>query len=208
MTENRDFKGVWIPKEIWLDEELSMIEKVVLIEIDSLDNENGCIASNEYLAKFCQCSETRISTAISKLIKMGYIYQQSFDGRTRTLKSRLTFFVRQNLKNLKADIKNLKENNIDNNIFNKRVVFTPPTLQEIEDYARTKNRVDLAKPFYDYFTEGNWKDSKGNKVRNWKQKLITWISHDSKNNSKFSTARQYTRDEANSMFQNIDEIEI
>lgn len=108
-----------------------------------------------------------------------------------------------------------KDNDIDKDIDiekesieKKAKKFSPPSLQEVEDYARTKNRVDLAKPFYDYFTEGNWKDGKGNKVRNWKQKLITWISHDSKNNSKFSTARQYTRDEMNSMFQNIDEIEI
>ena len=28
--------------------------------------------------------------------------------------------------------------------------------------------------FYNYFTEGNWVDSKGNKVKNWKQKLLTW----------------------------------
>jgi hypothetical protein len=27
MKENRDFKGVWIPKEVWLNENLSIIEK-------------------------------------------------------------------------------------------------------------------------------------------------------------------------------------
>lgn len=26
--QNRDFKGVWIPKDIWLNEELTLIEKV------------------------------------------------------------------------------------------------------------------------------------------------------------------------------------
>ena len=52
MKENRDFKGVWIPKEIWLNTDLSIIEKVLLVEIDSLDNsDRGCFASNEYLAK-------------------------------------------------------------------------------------------------------------------------------------------------------------
>ena len=50
MKENRDFKGVWIPKEIWLNTDLSIIEKVLLVEIDSLDNsDRGCFASNEYL---------------------------------------------------------------------------------------------------------------------------------------------------------------
>jgi hypothetical protein len=41
--ENRKFKGVWIPKDLWLDKDLSMHEKCLLIEIDSLDNdEKGC----------------------------------------------------------------------------------------------------------------------------------------------------------------------
>lgn len=208
MTENRDFKGVWIPKEIWLNEDLTMIEKVVLIEIDSLDNEEGCVASNEYLANFCQCSETKVSTAISKLIKMGYIYQQSFNGRIRILKSRLSKFERQTFTNCKADIQKVKHNNIDNNIDNKRVVFTPPTRDEVLDYARSKSAVALGEKFYDYFVEGNWKDSKGNKVKNWKQKFLTWLGHTTPDKSNFSTGRQYTREEMNANFQKIDEIEI
>lgn len=52
--------------------------------------------------------------------------------------------------------------------------FTPPSLQDVEDYCRERgNRVD-AKKFYDYFTEGNWTDAKGQKVKNWKQKVLTW----------------------------------
>lgn len=113
--QKRDFKGVWIPKEVWIDTRLNALDKVILTEIDSLDAENGCFASNEYLAQFCQCSITKVSTAISKLIEYGYLYVESFDGRKRTLKSRLSKFERQTCKNLKADIKNLKENNISNN---------------------------------------------------------------------------------------------
>ena len=41
----RDFKGIWIPKEIWLSEQLSLMEKVLFVEIHSLDNEDGCYAS-------------------------------------------------------------------------------------------------------------------------------------------------------------------
>jgi len=39
---DRDFKGVWIPKDIWLSENLSLMEKVLFVEIHSLDNERGC----------------------------------------------------------------------------------------------------------------------------------------------------------------------
>ena len=66
-SSDRDFKGVWIPKEIWLNSELTILEKVIFTEIDSLDNENHCIASNEYFANFCDCSESKISKAIKKL---------------------------------------------------------------------------------------------------------------------------------------------
>lgn len=70
---NRDFKGIWIPREIWLSEDLSITEKVLLVEIDSLDNESGCFASNEYFAKFLKISKDRVSRLISGLCKKGYL---------------------------------------------------------------------------------------------------------------------------------------
>lgn len=111
----RDFKGIWIPREIWLDERLNILEKAILMEIDSLDID-GCYASNEYLADFCKCSITKVSTSISKLIELGYISLESFNGRTRILKSRLSKNERQTLKNCKADSQKMKaiNNNRDN----------------------------------------------------------------------------------------------
>lgn len=54
--------------------------------------------------------------------------------------------------------------------------FTPPTLEEVEKYCKErKNNVD-AKKFFDYFSASDWVDSKGNPVKNWKQKIITWES--------------------------------
>lgn len=122
MNESRDFKGVWIPKEVWLDTRLNALDKVILMEIDSLDQgKNGCYASNEHLAEFCQCSKTKVSTTISKLIECGYLYIQNFDGRKRKLKSCLSNFERQNIKNCKAAFQNLKESNTDNNTDNNTV---------------------------------------------------------------------------------------
>ena len=117
MAENeRDFKGVWIPKEIWLDERLNALEKVILTEIDSLDNgERGCWASNKHIADFCQCSERSVTASISKLVSLGYIYVQSFDGRQRILRSRLANFERQTSKNCEADTQKLQESNTSNN---------------------------------------------------------------------------------------------
>ena len=69
----RDFKGVWIPREIWLSDELSLMEKVLFVEIHSLDNERGCFASNGYFAQFFEMSARQICTHISSLKAKGYI---------------------------------------------------------------------------------------------------------------------------------------
>lgn len=87
---SRNFKGVWIPKEIYLDRDLDATEKILYAEIDSLDKEEegGCYASNEHLANFCMCSKSKVSSGISKLIEKGYIYVEKFDGRKRWLRVR------------------------------------------------------------------------------------------------------------------------
>lgn len=147
---NRDFKGVWIDKSIWLDKNLSATEKVILAEIDSLNNENGCYASNSYFAEFCQCSEKTVSRAITKLIQLGYVIRKSFDGRSRVLETTMSYRVktdlscqsRQNVYSVEEDRQDVFENgqsdkaewtkcptnniknNIDNNTLNKNHTHT------------------------------------------------------------------------------------
>ena len=70
---SRDFKGIWIPKEIWESEQLSIMEKVLFVEIHSLDNERGCYASNRYFAEFFDVSERQIQTRIAGLKAKGFI---------------------------------------------------------------------------------------------------------------------------------------
>ena len=142
MEQLRDFKGVWIPKEVWLDKRLNALDKIILAEIDSLDNEEtGCYASNEYMAEFCQCGITKVSTAISKLIELGYVYVQSFNGRTRIVKSRLSNFERQDFKKCKADLqKNKGINIINNNIKDKN---------NIDKESKEKN--DLFQQFWEAY---------------------------------------------------------
>ena len=60
----------------------------------------------------------------------------------------------------------------------KRKVFVPPTLEEVIKYAKERGYEHLANRFFDYFNEGEWVDSRGNKVRNWKQKFISWCERE------------------------------
>lgn len=149
---NRDFKGVWIPKEIWLDDRLTALDKVIFVEIDSLDDgETGCYASNQYLAEFCQCSVTKVSSAVAKLTELGYIKTASFDGRKRILKSRLTKSVRQTNEKFKADEQKVKVS-LNNNIANNKVDYIdkekPKTVGSlIEGYTDNE---DLQKALMDF----------------------------------------------------------
>lgn len=82
----RDFKGVWIPREVWLSTELSLMEKVIFVEIHSLDNERGCFASNAYFAEFFGVSVRQIATYVASLKKKGYIESTLVNGFERTIR--------------------------------------------------------------------------------------------------------------------------
>lgn len=131
-VSNRDFKGIWIPKEIWLNKDLSLMEKVFLVEINSLDNENGCFASNEYFSKFFGVSKPRCTQIIKSLelkgiLKIGYSYKagtKEIEKRTLKIGSKFSY---DGIKNIKRGdkktkgtcLENAKDNNtLSNNTFN------------------------------------------------------------------------------------------
>ena len=54
--------------------------------------------------------------------------------------------------------------------------FIAPRLEDVIAYAEQRNSSVDPQRFFDYFEAGGWKDAKGNPVKNWKQKFITWES--------------------------------
>lgn len=163
---NRDFKGVWIPKEIYLNKDLSWTEKILLIEIDSLDNdtEKGCFASNLYLAEFLGISEGTCANIISDLKKKGYIYQVYFDGRNRGLRLKNEYKNESRVhENMKAGFtKTLKQGSRKdehNNTYNNKVddvVISTSTTTAISDVSKNTIRYH-----YEHFmtTNNTQKDS-------------------------------------------------
>lgn len=55
-----------------------------------------------------------------------------------------------------------------------RKTFVPPTLEEVIAYAKERNSTVNPKFFYDYYSSADWVDGKGVKVKNWKQRFVTW----------------------------------
>lgn len=56
--------------------------------------------------------------------------------------------------------------------------FTPPTLEQVIEYCKEKNAgVEYAKHIFEYYNNANWVDSQGQKVLNWKSKILAnWLS--------------------------------
>lgn len=120
----RNFKGIWIPKEIWLSEELTLQEKVFLVEIDSLDNEEGCYAGNQYFADFFGVSKVRVSEVINSLVKKEYITSTIIykEGTKQILKRVLKVSLIGYKRKVEEGIKEkFKDSNTTNNTVNKEI---------------------------------------------------------------------------------------
>ena len=183
---NRDFKGVWIPKDVWLDHNLTWMEKLLLVEIDSLDAEKGCFASNGYFGEFFNLSASRISEMISSLVNKGYITTfLLYEGKQ--VKQRIltpTLPIRKidgGIRNTEGGYsEKAKDNNtlINNTSINntnkiyKEKKFTKPTPKEVSDYAKEINFNLDGEYFCDWNDARGWLVSK-NPMKDWKAAVRT-----------------------------------
>lgn len=113
---NRTFNGVWIPKKYWLDENLSIVEVTFMAEIESLDGDNGCYASNNHFAEFFGMTASRVSQIINSLSDRGYL-QISYEKNGKRVVSRLIRVVNKlngGIKKTKSPIKKTKGGYLEN----------------------------------------------------------------------------------------------
>ena len=172
-----------------LDQNIKNELRLLLI-ISSLTAEKGyCFASNKYFAELFDTEEETISRKIKKLEKNNYITIEYEKRGTQiiTRKIRLTKISMDDCQKYQWTIdENVKDNNtsINNTSINKKEIykerFKKPTLEEVKAYCIERNNKIDAQRFIDFYEANNWVDSKGNKVKNWKQKVITWETHQPK----------------------------
>lgn len=55
-----------------------------------------------------------------------------------------------------------------------RARFIPPSLEEVKTYCSERHSPVDPERFFEYFEAGGWVDAKGQPVKSWKQKLLTW----------------------------------
>lgn len=195
---DRNFKGIWIPKEIWLSENLSILEKILLVEIDSLeDEEKGCFASNKYFADFFKLTNGRISQIINNLNKKKYIsIDYEYNGKEiekRILRinrppypevfNKLNRYLENDDRGVKFSKEGYLENAKDNNIYINNIIDNKKKNIQKEKYGEFKN-VLLTEEEYEKIKDKNMEqfidklsiyiESKGNKYKSHYATILNW----------------------------------
>ena len=110
-ANERDFKGAFIPKDIWCNPELSGDEKLMWGEIFSLDNDFGCVASNEHFMEMFAFNNTRKPQRLIKSLKdKGYItveINKRDDSRVIRITGKYRHLNKEHMANLEAMRANL-----------------------------------------------------------------------------------------------------
>ena len=85
--------------------------------------------------------------------------------------------IKHMIKQDESTVQSIDSINKHKTINNKQI-----TIIEVEDYfIENGYRKDVAEKFYNYYNVSNWKDAKGNKVKNWKQKAQSvWFKDENK----------------------------
>ena len=144
----------------------------MIVEIDSLDNENGCFASNEYFSNFFGLSKDRVSKLISGLKEKGYIdVSYQYKSGTKSIERRVVKITdryrRKQLEgigenNYRGIGENAKDNNTlfnntENNTFNKKNSVEPSsTMSELfekiwQTYPKKTNKKKAKEQFLKKF---------------------------------------------------------
>lgn len=87
----------------------------------------------------------------------------------------------KDMKNIsKTYVKHMENENRDIN--KDKDKFTPPEIENVISYFQENGYTrESAEKAWQYYTVNNWKDSKGTKVNNWKQKMISvWFKDENK----------------------------
>ena len=163
-----------------LADELDFEENTVQLALKALEQLNMVVTDQGFFT-IAGWEEYQNIEGMDKIREQNRIRQANFKAKQKLLQGNVTGNVTLTLGNAtEEDKEEEKDIDKDKEVKKRRKKtkdFSPPTLEEVEAYCDSRNNRVNAKSFYDYFSASDWVDSKGNKVRNWKQKVITWESY-------------------------------
>lgn len=170
LTENIPYT----PKS--LADELDFEENTVKLALGALEQLN-MIVTNEGFFAIAGWEEYQNIEGMDKIREQNRLRQKKWYDKNKVLNAPNdkpnVSITQPNATDKEEEIEEDKEKEKENSKA-KRKRFSPPSLEEVTAYCAERGNKVCAKTFYDYFKESNWYDSKGKKVQNWKQKVITW----------------------------------
>ena len=207
--QERDFKGIWIPREIWLASELTLLEKIFLVEIDSLDNDQNCYASNAYFAEFFGVSKGRCTQIIKSLEAKGFIQIQLIRDK-KAIKKRVIRVVRKlNTPLSKTKYPYLENAEGNNTYLNNTDIggkppkrFTKPSLAQVTEYKNQNQYISDPQAFLDYHESRGWVVGRS-PMKDWKGAFRRWETNEkkwSKENANKQSSSERRSDYASTLY--------
>lgn len=108
--------------------------------------------------------------------------------------------AKQDLANVAVNVNDNVNVNVNENVTEKvtkekksiKKEFQPPTLEEVKSwFIENGSTAEAGAKAWQYYTDGNWNDSKGQPVKNWRQKMRGGRWLEPKPNAKPQTDEQY-----------------
>ena len=170
-----------IPAEVRYNKKLTPNAKLLYAEITALCNMNGkCIASTDYFCRLYEVSRVSIQKWLkiledNKYIKRVNIYKQG----SKEILSRVITLVNNPCKEMFTDNTNINITNTNLTDSNKKAFFKKPTIDDVKNYCiLRKNNLD-AEAFIAFYESKGWMVG-SNKMKNWKQAIVTWEKREEK----------------------------
>jgi len=178
----RQFKGVWIPAEIWLDKRLTLVDRALLAEIDSFSgNGKSFHKGNDTIQEEYGISRNTVGRSLKKLETLGFV-EITFNGRVRNVTTRagsIPKMGKQSPQNGEAASPNDTPTNTrertKNNTSKKRGA-RPRDLEEvIGAFKEVGAEESDAMAFFDYYEANGWTQGKNKPIKDWKAAARGWI---------------------------------
>ena len=201
-----EMNGIWIPQEIWLLDDLSPMQRILLSKIHALSHKDGsCWAGDDFLAESLGVSSQYIRKMRKDLCETAHIKCEGYGHRRKmtvlveatigtsndrnkqqslqeeaTIVAKVATTVAKEATTVAQSIEKSKEKSKD---VVKRVRFKEPTLQEaMESFELAGSSRDEGEKFWNYYESNGWKAGK-NKMKNWQASARNWI----KRSNEFTT---------------------
>lgn len=223
MAERRMFAKTIVDSDAFL--EMPISARLLYYDLGMRADDDGFVNSPKKIMKFIGASNDDMNILIARKFVIAfdngvvvikhwrihnYIRKDTYNETPYVEQKSLLELDEKNAYTLKNNVcqlpvdESLTQVRLGKDSLGKDNIKKSPTLEEIQNYITEKKLKVNAKQFYDYFTEGNWIDSKGNKVKNWKQKLLTWDKYGTnvQTNKNFNNSNQRTYDNLDYLYAN------